>query len=762
MSPDEIESLFQETGTAVIGDLGDVDRLPLTEGQRKYRTARLSGVARAAQHAWLAASDEIDIIAEKVGDGSRDPSWRLPLGDSGLVDFFLGILAADNLRLPLKVHALRVIGNACADTDENRARVVESKRLLDIIRLLADDSILAFVIPVLYNICVDYEPAQLQACGAGLSRELVGILSGPRLTQCEAFINIMCKILAFLVAQTPEAKLANPVTPVILLRVATNPALPVDLEDFLGLVSVALGYLAQEEFQMNLLGAGGLHTFLGAFANAYTHYNMVDLDPDDAAQLKDIRNAFVQVLADMSALESFPSMHPLNSPVVQTLQSWLRTPSSYANLQTAACLALGNLARSDEISTSLVRDYQTQLPLIALLSTPYPTLSGQQHADSPLPSQLLHAILSFLKNLAIPASNKPALGGLLEQPTNILPRLWNSTDTQPQTQFAAVSLTRLLLVGCPANVKRICAPLSLDPSSPAHDRSNLHVLGALFDRVDSEPTKMEASRAVAVVCRVLHSTPVLPILPEDWGLGDGGYIFKGRTSPVSNFSEPSLRLQSGESRRARFYEAHADINKPLSFLVQQTRFPALRSEAWFIFALMSRSSDGVRVVVRALHPFEACRALVEAVSGRDMVDGHDLLTGTPSMPPQDDDAKLMRSIDSLRTHRDSAGLDTQENPERLKMVVGLEGLGLEPQQADPEHAVSMGKIDRENGLVLLAEVLRNYGDHLPPFRRSVFEELLRTGGELVLHQRLQVEGQTSEQSGAKFYERAGEQPKFSH
>jgi hypothetical protein len=79
MSPDEIESLFQETGTAVIGDLGDVDRLPLTEGQRKYRTARLSGVARAAQHAWLAASDEIDIIAEKVGDGSRDRelTWHL-------------------------------------------------------------------------------------------------------------------------------------------------------------------------------------------------------------------------------------------------------------------------------------------------------------------------------------------------------------------------------------------------------------------------------------------------------------------------------------------------------------------------------------------------------------------------------------------------------------------------------------------------------------------------------------------------------------
>jgi hypothetical protein len=40
--------------------------------------------------------------------------------------------------------------------DENRARVVESDRMGSIVGLLADDSLLAFVIPVLYNICVDY------------------------------------------------------------------------------------------------------------------------------------------------------------------------------------------------------------------------------------------------------------------------------------------------------------------------------------------------------------------------------------------------------------------------------------------------------------------------------------------------------------------------------------------------------------------------------------------------------------------------------
>jgi hypothetical protein len=43
-------------------------------------------------------------------------SWRLPLGDAGILDFALGILAMDNVSQPLRMHSLRLIGNCCADT----------------------------------------------------------------------------------------------------------------------------------------------------------------------------------------------------------------------------------------------------------------------------------------------------------------------------------------------------------------------------------------------------------------------------------------------------------------------------------------------------------------------------------------------------------------------------------------------------------------------------------------------------------------------
>jgi hypothetical protein len=83
-------------------------------------------------------------------------AWRGPIGDSGLLDFFLGCLARDTLRQGFYIHALRLIGNSCADTDENRARVVQGNHITSIIRLLQDQSLIPFTIPVLFNILVDY------------------------------------------------------------------------------------------------------------------------------------------------------------------------------------------------------------------------------------------------------------------------------------------------------------------------------------------------------------------------------------------------------------------------------------------------------------------------------------------------------------------------------------------------------------------------------------------------------------------------------
>ncbi|KUI69160.1 Rap1 GTPase-GDP dissociation stimulator 1 [Cytospora mali] len=811
MTPEDIEELFKRTQGVVLPEDGDEDEASLTDDEKNYRIAHLRAILLEAHNAWVSGSDDLDRIAEKLGDGSRHVLWRSPIGSSGILNFFLGILPTPGLRPLLRSHALRLIGNSCADTDENRARVVESGRIHAIIELLYDDSLLPFVIPVLYNVLVDYEPVQLQACEAGLSQRLMEILGGPRLEACRLYVNLICKILALLITQEPEVRNGPPATPLILLSVATNRQHPVDLEDFSGLTAVALAYLTHEVFQTYNLA--GLPLLLTAFSMAYTHFDPNQAtDPDDAAQLKQVRNAFVPVLADISALPDFvPGSAQggagiLQHPVFQTLQSWLHGPPAHANLQTAACLALGNLARSDATCVTLVRDAAVHQPLINLLAR---CTAGETTPNA----QLTHAVLSFLKNLAIPSVNKPALGRLLD--ANMLPKLWSTWgDAQPQTQFAAVSLARLLLVGCPPNARRLCAPLSPDPDSPAHDRSNLHLLTALFERSDAEPTKMEVARAVATVCRILHSTPVAAVLPEEWSSSqnnihgskkpkhdhntttnnnESGTIFVN-TDPSPNFhatstpgsatalsptqslpsptasqhtqssttssnnsnsnSSSTATTPNNTSRRARFYAAH-DLSTPLSFLIKQTRFPALRSEAWFVLALMCRSPDGAVVVQSALQSFEACRALVESITGRDMADGHDLLLAASSSPAADgqedtpsilpgrgDGATPTTSTAITSGGGGSTSTSASASASAATASLGIEGLGLgglEPQAVDPAMQANMARIDRENGLCMVAELMRNHADDVLPLRKYIYEQLLLTGGELVLHSRAQGE-----------------------
>lgn len=89
-------------------------------------------------------------------------AWRIPYGDSGILEFFLDVLASDEQQSHgVKVQALRVTGNSCADTDQNRARVVEGKYIISFINHLQDKSLVPYLIPVLYNVLVDYGKSSL-------------------------------------------------------------------------------------------------------------------------------------------------------------------------------------------------------------------------------------------------------------------------------------------------------------------------------------------------------------------------------------------------------------------------------------------------------------------------------------------------------------------------------------------------------------------------------------------------------------------------
>lgn len=83
MTPEDIEELFKRTDGVVAvvqqgsgGDEDDDEEPGLTAEETSYRIARLKDVLLEAQSAWDSGSEDLDRIAEKLGDGSRQREWH--------------------------------------------------------------------------------------------------------------------------------------------------------------------------------------------------------------------------------------------------------------------------------------------------------------------------------------------------------------------------------------------------------------------------------------------------------------------------------------------------------------------------------------------------------------------------------------------------------------------------------------------------------------------------------------------------------------
>ncbi|KAJ2960787.1 hypothetical protein NQ176_g11034 [Zarea fungicola] len=155
MTPQDIADLLQREGSG--GQEDDYDETLESGSVVQRRTELLADVLKTCTELLRHADvDQLEVVAEKLGDGSRDTAWRLPYGDSGILSFFLQQLAREDLTNKLKIHSLRIVGNTCADTTKNRARLVEEKGMETIINQLEDETVVQYTIPVLYNVMVEY------------------------------------------------------------------------------------------------------------------------------------------------------------------------------------------------------------------------------------------------------------------------------------------------------------------------------------------------------------------------------------------------------------------------------------------------------------------------------------------------------------------------------------------------------------------------------------------------------------------------------
>lgn len=327
-------------------------------------------------------------------------------------------------------------------------------------------------------------------------------------------------------------------------------------------------YLENERFQKLCVSNGMVENVLTVLHQSFS----LEVDRSSVEETKalvQLQLKINQSLAEVSGSELFAKFYPLDSPMIQTLKSWLTATED--QLQICSCVMLGNLARSDEVCEVMVRDLSLHKELVSILK-------------SDARGAVLHSSLSFLKNLAIAGDNRSYLGDAGIVPA--ISRLWGY-ETVPQVQFAATSIARQLIISSVQNISRLMEAPPPKGDSPTNRPTYLSHLLALFDKIDSAPIKTEIGRIVASICRTLS---------------------------------PKAREQNDEAKTLldRLFSLHEGVARPVGAMVTQKQWPVVRSEGWFALALMASSKQGSLAVVDCLQSMEVYPLLEETLSAWDL------------------------------------------------------------------------------------------------------------------------------------------------
>lgn len=124
----ELQHVLQLASATHRRGLTDVDFLEhvraaldqLWDGGSRYMTAATTVLADASREGMLCY-----FRYPKTAWSSADPDpvrWRRPFGESGVLDFYLGVLAISATEHSLMLQALRLVGNSCADTGTSALR----------------------------------------------------------------------------------------------------------------------------------------------------------------------------------------------------------------------------------------------------------------------------------------------------------------------------------------------------------------------------------------------------------------------------------------------------------------------------------------------------------------------------------------------------------------------------------------------------------------------------------------------------------------
>ncbi|XP_059471652.1 GTPase-GDP dissociation stimulator vimar [Neocloeon triangulifer] len=303
----------------------------------------------------------------------------------------------------VQLQACRALGNICYENDDGRAQVLEVEKGLETVLALLSQAIKqnpqlkGVVAGFLLNLLAGQEETQKKALELGVVPILTDFLeSSNEEDNGQSHILMILNLLADIDNELLSDRLCKALV-TLLGRTTSGEISEMCLELMLG--------QAENESVKSHLAKAKLCEQLNGLAHKHK-----DLLQDDEARslLKMACDLIVSVLTGDDAMELL--YKDGEGQVFKEMAEWLSAEDE--DLQVTAVLAMGNFARTDKHCAQIVQKGIGK-KLLALVDKNNSTSGG---------IRLQHALLSALRNLAIPAENKPILlkDGLLD---SVLPML---------------------------------------------------------------------------------------------------------------------------------------------------------------------------------------------------------------------------------------------------------------------------------------------------------------------------------------------------
>ncbi|KAL1650247.1 hypothetical protein SLS58_001058 [Diplodia intermedia] len=408
-----------------------------------------------------------DRLIESLADACRDPKWREPIEQSGILKYYLESLDAASLPTASSKQLLRAVGNGVADRDESRAVVLP---FLDkIMSCLQNPALLPVAVSVLYNTCLGYDDKILhkrrpQACASTLIELLAWVsdkLSDDVLAESEDCLNAVIQSLS-----SCE-----------------------EWEDFKHLIAAASVYLQDGSIQSKILHSDGMSQITALLKQKTDQLDQLQASMDDEEKkdfLEDLRIAtglVMNAIAAITASDDFTRLYTLSSPLIREQGAWLSSPSPI--LRTCACITLGNIAVSDAVNVDMVHEHSHHLPTLRILQT------ATDRTE-------LYLAAGFLRHLAQPAANVEPVTQATPPPLPTLAALLDRKE--PELDFEAAAVLRRLV----NNSRATAAALAKDDTT----------LDKLLTAAKQTKTGFEVGRLLIAVCRKLRERQNDPAEPD--------------------------------------------------------------------------------------------------------------------------------------------------------------------------------------------------------------------------------------------------------